>query len=136
MEKYSQPVRKVQKGFRVNQHGKHTRYWVEYELRFAVPADQCKTATVYGDEHDSMPCWGTVRTRSTSYPYTTVGFFTADEKSSLLSGWGSLSAGSHPGVPEREQARIGLVVALEFGQLLMWKFCKLEDQCVSRVFVS
>jgi hypothetical protein len=51
-----------------------------------------------------------------------VGFFTADEKAALLSGWGSLSAGSHPGVPEREQARIGLVLALEFGQILMWKF--------------
>jgi len=42
---------------------------VEYEVRFAVPADQCKTGTIYGDEHDSMPCWGTVRTRSTSSPY-------------------------------------------------------------------
>ena len=53
---------------------------------------------------------------------STVGFCTADEKSSLLSGWGTLSAGSHPGVPEREQARIGLVLSLEFGQPLMWKF--------------
>jgi hypothetical protein len=48
---------------------KHTRYWVEYEVRFAVPADQCKTGTVSADE-DSMPCWGIVRTRSTSSPYT------------------------------------------------------------------
>ncbi|MHB8217090.1 MAG: hypothetical protein ACYDDS_13525 [Candidatus Sulfotelmatobacter sp.] len=51
-----------------------------------------------------------------------VGFFTPDEEASLKSGWGSLSAGSHPGVPEREQARIGLVLALEFGQLLLTKF--------------
>jgi hypothetical protein len=36
--------------------------------------------------------------------------------------WGSLSAGAHPGVPEREQARIGLILALEFGQLLLVKF--------------
>ncbi len=48
---------------------KHTRYWVEYEVRFAVPTDQCKTGTVYADEQDSMPCWGVVRTRSTSSPY-------------------------------------------------------------------
>jgi len=51
-----------------------------------------------------------------------VGFLTADEKAAFNSGWGSLSAGSHPGVPEREQARIGLILALEFGQLLMLKF--------------
>jgi hypothetical protein len=53
---------------------------------------------------------------------TEVGFFIPDEKSSFLSAWGSVSAGSHPGVPEREQARIGLVLALEFGQLLLMKF--------------
>jgi hypothetical protein len=51
-----------------------------------------------------------------------VGFLTADEKAALNSGWGSLSAGSHPGVPEPEQARIGLILALEFGQLLVHKF--------------
>src|SRR6266571_9067872 len=48
---------------------KHTRYWVEYEVRFAVPADQCKTGTVSVDEQGSMPCRGIVRTRSTSSPY-------------------------------------------------------------------
>jgi hypothetical protein len=51
-----------------------------------------------------------------------VGFFTSDEEASFKSAWGSLSAGSHPGVPDREQARIGLVLALEFGQLLLLKF--------------
>jgi hypothetical protein len=51
-----------------------------------------------------------------------VGFLTQDEKTALQSAWGSLSAGSHPGVPEREQARIGMVLGLEFGQLLMMKF--------------
>jgi hypothetical protein len=51
-----------------------------------------------------------------------IGFLTNDEQSSFNSAWGSLSAGSHPGVPEREQARIGLVLALEFGQLLLIKF--------------
>jgi hypothetical protein len=51
-----------------------------------------------------------------------VGFFTSDEEAAFRSGWGTLSAGTHPGVPEREQARIGLVLALEFGQLLLMKF--------------
>jgi len=51
-----------------------------------------------------------------------VSFLSADEESALKSGWGSLSAGSHPGVPERELVRIGLILALEFGQLLMLKF--------------
>jgi len=53
---------------------------------------------------------------------TKVGFFTGDEQAAFNSAWGSLSAGSHPGVPEREQAQIGLVLALEFGQLLLLKF--------------
>jgi hypothetical protein len=51
-----------------------------------------------------------------------IGFFTEDERTAFESAWGSLSAGSHPGVPDREQARIGLVLALEFGQLLLLKF--------------
>ncbi len=51
-----------------------------------------------------------------------VAFFIPDEETAFYSAWGSLSAGSHPGVPEREQARIGLVLALEFGQLLLIKF--------------
>jgi hypothetical protein len=53
---------------------------------------------------------------------TRVGFFTPDEQAAFNSAWGSLSAGSHPGVPEREQSRIGLVLSLEFGQLLLLKF--------------
>ena len=51
-----------------------------------------------------------------------VGFLTADEKAAYRSGWGTLSAGSHPGVPEREQARIGLILALELSQLLLLKY--------------
>jgi hypothetical protein len=50
-----------------------------------------------------------------------VGFLTPDEQSAFNSAWGTLSAGAHPGVPDREQARIGLVLALEFGQLLLMK---------------
>jgi len=46
---------------------KRTRYWVEYEVRFAVPASQCKTGAIHG-ETDSMTCSGIVRTRSTDSP--------------------------------------------------------------------
>lgn len=51
-----------------------------------------------------------------------VRFFTEDEKTAFGSAWGFLSAGSHPGIPSREEARIGLILALEFGQLLLLKF--------------
>jgi hypothetical protein len=51
-----------------------------------------------------------------------VGFLTKDEEASCKSAWGALSGGSHPGVPERDEARIGLILALEFGQLLLLKF--------------
>lgn len=51
-----------------------------------------------------------------------VGFLTVDEQTAFNSAWATLSAGSHPGVPEREQVRIGLILALEFGQLLLMKF--------------
>jgi len=42
-----------------------THYFVEYEVRFAVPTDQCLTGTIYGDEREPLPCSGIVRTRST-----------------------------------------------------------------------
>ena len=51
-----------------------------------------------------------------------VGFLTADEEAAFKSAWGALSAGSHPGVPDRDEARIGLILALEFSQLLLLKF--------------
>ncbi len=44
---------------------RHTNYWIEYEVRFAVPAEQCRTGTIYGDEREPLPCWGIARTRST-----------------------------------------------------------------------
>ena len=65
-----------------------------------------------------------------------VGFLTSDEKAALTAGWGSLSAGSHPGVPEREQARIGLVLALEFRTTPYAEIRQLEGKCVSRVLVT
>jgi hypothetical protein len=51
-----------------------------------------------------------------------VGFLTSDEEAAFKAAWGMLSAGSHPGIPLREEARIGLVLALEFGQILLIKF--------------
>jgi len=50
-----------------------------------------------------------------------VNFSTFSEQSEFLSVWCSL-CGSHHGVSEREQARLGLALALEFGQLLLLKF--------------
>ena len=45
------------------------RYWVEYEVRFAVPEDQCKTGVVYTGPSETMPCRGIIRTRSTQSTY-------------------------------------------------------------------
>lgn len=41
-----------------------TRYWVEYEVRFAVPEDRCRTGIIYTGANETMPCRGLVRTRS------------------------------------------------------------------------
>jgi hypothetical protein len=49
---------------------RHTSYWIEYEVRFAVPAAQCLTGTISVDEREPLPCWGIVRTRSTGSPAT------------------------------------------------------------------
>ena len=45
------------------------RYWVEYEVRFAVPVDQCRTGTIYTGLSETMPCHGIIRTRSTQSTY-------------------------------------------------------------------
>ena len=44
---------------------RYTSYWVEYEVRFGVPAKQCLTGTIYDNEADGLPCWGMARTRTT-----------------------------------------------------------------------
>jgi len=54
----------------------------------------------------------------------TVKFFTADEKTAFGAAWGFLCAGSHPGIPSRDEARIGLILSLEFSQILLLKFAK------------
>jgi hypothetical protein len=42
-----------------------TRYWVEYEVRFALPEEQCRSGIVYENPTGSVTCSGFVRTRST-----------------------------------------------------------------------
>jgi hypothetical protein len=49
---------------------RHTSYWIEYEVRFAVPAAQCLTGTISVDEREPLPCWGIVRTDSRGSPAT------------------------------------------------------------------
>src|SRR6266404_3734769 len=49
---------------------RYTSYWIEYEVRFGVPADQCLTGTISSDDREPLPCWGIVRTRSTDSPAT------------------------------------------------------------------
>ena len=41
-------------------------YFVEYEVRFALPAERCLTGMISGDVRDPLPCWGTVHTRKTN----------------------------------------------------------------------
>ena len=45
------------------------RYWVEYEVRFAVPEDQCRTGMIYTGPSETMPCHGMIRPRSTQSTY-------------------------------------------------------------------
>jgi len=42
-----------------------TRYWVEYEVEFAVPQSQCRTGAVYVEPNGRTSCHAIVRTRST-----------------------------------------------------------------------
>jgi hypothetical protein len=53
---------------------------------------------------------------------------TADENAMFGSAWGFLSAGNHPGLPPREQARIGLLLAMEFSQVLIMKWLHWRSQ--------
>lgn len=50
------------------------RYWVEYEVRFALPEDQCRTGIIYTGPTETMPCHGIVRTRSTQSTYESYGW--------------------------------------------------------------
>jgi hypothetical protein len=48
-------------------------------------------------------------------------FISADEQQAFLSAWGFLAAGAHPGLPPDEAGRIGLILGLEFMQVLLIK---------------
>ncbi len=56
------------------------------------------------------------------------GLLTSDEVAMFGAGWGFLSAGSHPGLPPREQARIGLILSMEFSQVLIMKWLDWRNQ--------
>ena len=42
---------------------------MEYEVRFAVAANQCRTGIIYTGRSETMPCHGMIRTRSTQSTY-------------------------------------------------------------------
>jgi len=50
------------------------------------------------------------------------GLLTADERTAFGAAWGFLSAGTHPGLPPREQARMGILLSIEFSQMLVLKW--------------
>lgn len=45
---------------------RRTRYWMECEVKFDVPADECLTGVTAADTRDPYPCFGTVRSRATT----------------------------------------------------------------------
>ena len=45
---------------------RRTVYWMECEVRFDVPADQCQTGITAADPWDRYPCYGIVRSPSTT----------------------------------------------------------------------
>jgi len=72
-----------------------TSYWVEYEVRFSVPAGQCLTGTISADTTDPMPCWGTVSTRATESWATANAWMLRHPVNSVV---GVLHAPNGPGV--------------------------------------
>jgi len=49
----------------------------------------------------------------------------SDEQSAFLSAWGFLSSGNHPGLSSDDEGRIGVILCLEFIQILLAKGKKL-----------
>jgi hypothetical protein len=45
---------------------RRTVYWMECEVRFDVPADECLTGTTAADTQERYPCYGMVRSPSTT----------------------------------------------------------------------
>jgi hypothetical protein len=50
-------------------------------------------------------------------------FLSLDEQSAFLSAWGFLCSGNHPGLSSEDEGRIGIILCLEFIQILLAK-CK------------
>jgi hypothetical protein len=48
-------------------------------------------------------------------------FLSDDERAAVLSAWGFLSSGSHPGLSSDESGRIGTILCFEFIQILLIK---------------
>jgi hypothetical protein len=49
------------------------------------------------------------------------GFLSSDEQSAFLSAWGFLCSGNHPGLSSEDEGRIGMILCLEFIQILLAK---------------
>jgi hypothetical protein len=45
----------------------------------------------------------------------------SDEQSAFLSVWGFLCSGNHPGLSSEDEGRIGMILCLEFIQILLAK---------------
>jgi hypothetical protein len=50
------------------------------------------------------------------------GFFDADEQTAMGSTYGFLCSGAHPGISEEHKARMGMILALTSGQILVAKY--------------
>jgi hypothetical protein len=48
-------------------------------------------------------------------------FLSSDERKAFLAAWGFLCSGNHPGISTEEQGRIGVILSLEFLQMLIIK---------------
>lgn len=55
-------------------HRRTTIYWMECEVRFDVPADQCLTGMTASDIREPYPCYGIVHSPSTTSWRTTNGW--------------------------------------------------------------
>ncbi len=51
-----------------------------------------------------------------------VGFLDSDEKLAFSSSWGFLSSGAHPGIGNKDQAYLAMVLSLSFGHVALSKF--------------
>ena len=102
------------------QNGKYHSCIGESRTFFQAVVDDISTETDSNGNH-SVGLSGNTKGRI-GY-LKSVGFFSDDECAAFLSAWGFLSAGNHPGIPQKAEARIGLILALEFGQLYAIEVC-------------